>query len=40
VVNLLSAIPSANRKPEQIALLDAATQVSAKLQAMKRSAFV
>jgi hypothetical protein len=31
VINLLNTIPTANRKPEQAALLDAATQVSAKL---------
>ena len=36
LVNLLGRIPSSARKPEQGALLDAATLVTGKLQAMKR----
>jgi hypothetical protein len=40
VLNLLGAISSSKRKPEQEALLDAATLVSAKLQEMKRSSVV
>jgi hypothetical protein len=40
VINLLGAISSSMRKPEQEALLDAATLVSAKLQEMKRSSVV